>query len=99
MKKHKFRYAKFTRLLLNTELKKNVFKFIKYNVCFNSKLRQKVYLLLTVNFKNNNFNKSKLFCLMTGRTRYVLKKFRISRLTIKKFTNSGYNTGYYKDLG
>lgn len=97
MKKHKYRYtSNHYRGLIRKELKKNALKYLRFNTLLNKKLRQKSYMLLVINFGFLNLNKLKIFCLLTGRTRYVLKKFKISRLAFKKVINLGYNCGYYK---
>lgn len=96
MKKHKYRYHKYFNKLIKKELKKNVLKYLRFNTMINTKIRQKGYILLVINFNFFNFNKLKIFCLLTGRTHYVLKKFKISRLAFKKIINLGYNCGYYR---
>lgn len=96
MKKHKYKYPNHYRLLIKKELKRNALKYLRFNVFLNNQLRQKAYLLLIINFSFLNFNRLKIYCLSTGRTRYVLKKFKVSRLAFKKIINFGYNCGYFR---
>lgn len=96
MKKHKHRYPKYFSLLDKRELKRNVLKYMRFNIFLNNQLRQKAYLVLIINFSFLNFNRLKIYCLSTGRTNYVLKKFKVSRLAFKKIINLGYNCGYFR---
>lgn len=96
MKKHKYRYYRFYKILFLREIKKNSLKYLRLNTFFNLELRQKALIILNMHFNFKNYNKLKLFCLLTGRTRYVLKKFKISRLAFKKIINLGYNCGYFR---
>lgn len=96
MKKFKYKFYLNYKFLIKSELKKNVLNFLKKNFLLNLKIRQKSTLLLNKNFKKNNKNKIKLFCLFTGRTKFVLKKIKISRLFFKKYSNRGYQIGIFK---
>lgn len=47
-------------------------------------------------FKNSSITKIKNKCLITGRNRSVLKKFRLSRMFLKNLGVSGYINGLRK---
>lgn len=55
-----------------------------------------VSLIKKNNFKNSSISKIKNKCLITGRNRSVLKKFKLSRMFIKNLGVSGYINGLRK---
>lgn len=83
MKKHRYYFTKVYKYLINNEIKRNVLKFLKFNTTLALEIRQKSYLLLDLNFQKTNFNKIKLYCILTGRTHFVINKFKVSRLALK----------------
>ena len=59
-------------------------------------IRQYTISILYDKYRLLNLNKLKLFCLITGRTRFVLKYFKLSRMSIKENLTQGYGVGFYK---
>lgn len=96
MKRHKFLLPK--KYLKNTRqsLHKIVLNYIKDNTLVNYRSRQSCISKFSFHFDNLSLQKLKIFCIFTGKTRFVMKKFKISRICIKENLNYGYLVGFYK---
>lgn len=96
MKRHKFflpkKYLKSTDMFL----KALALNYVKNNTLINHNSRQKCISKFSFRFNNLSLNKLKIFCIFSGKSRSVMKKFRISRICIKESLNSGYMVGFYK---
>jgi small subunit ribosomal protein S14 len=70
-------------LFYKNEINKNLLKFLAYNT--NNSLKNRwIYILKLSAFKSNSVS-SRIhnFCVMTGRSKSVLKNFKISRLVFR----------------
>ena len=65
------------------------YKYILYNARFAPELRNKVYLLYHNLFQSFSKTKVTNFCILTGRSRSILRKFRLSRLEFKHLSRVG----------
>lgn len=70
------------------EISAKVLKFIHLNHQYPLAYRQKALLLQSSYSKKYNFNRSFNYCLETGKTRFILKNLKISRMSLKKFASS-----------
>ena len=70
-------------LFYKNEINKNLLKFLAYNTN-NSFKNRWIYILKLSAFKNNSVS-SRIhnFCVITGRSKSVLKDFKISRLVFR----------------
>jgi ribosomal protein S14 len=80
----KFYYVKITKFLINNNF---VSPFFLRQICMNK--------LIMCN-KFTNFNKFRQFCLISGRTRFILKNAKISRMFFKKNVSNGLVVGTFK---
>lgn len=95
LNRHFFRKKKLykdTKLRVHVKNLENtylIYKYILYNTTFSLELRNKIYLLYHSVFQR--FSKTKItnFCILTGRSRSVLRKFRLSRLEFKHLSRVG----------
>jgi ribosomal protein S14 len=72
-------------------------RFIKNNENCNFYLRQYIITKLDYKYKLENFNKLKLFCLVTGKTHGIMSDFKLSRMTLIENLSVGFITGFYKN--
>ena len=88
IKKDKLKIYKFK----HKEQKLNILKFLNYNNRFffykENNLRKKIALKI-FNLKSSSLTLIKKRCVITGRSRSVLKKFKISRLAFKNLAHKG----------
>lgn len=96
MKRHKFFLPK--KYLKNVDmlLRGAAVNYVKSNTLVNYNSRQKCLSKFSFKFNNLNLYKLKIFCILSGKSRYVMKKFKISRICIKESLNYGYMVGFYK---
>ena len=83
------------KLIIHTN-KKN--KFTKEAIKSNLYFQLKYYLLNNINNLNKNSFITKISnrCLWTGRSKSTLSKFKMSRITFKKFVSNNEIPGYFK---
>lgn len=86
------KYLKNTRMSLRGTL----LNYIKNNTLINYRSRQKCISRFGFKFNSLSLHKLKIFCIFSGKSRFVMKKFKISRICIKENLNSGYMVGFYK---
>jgi ribosomal protein S14 len=72
-------------------------KFIKNNEIINFYTRQYITTKLHYKYRLYNLNKLKLFCVVTGRTKGVMKNFKLSRMSFIESVGRGEITGFYKN--
>lgn len=96
MKRHKFFLPKKYLKNNHTPLKGLALNYVKNNTLINYNSRQICISKFGFRFNNLSLNKLKIFCIFSGKSRFVMKKFRISRICIKESLNSGYMVGFYK---
>ncbi len=77
-------------------LRKAALNYVKSNTLINYKTRQNCISIFTFKFKTLSLQKLKIFCIFSGKSRSVMKKFKISRISIKENLNCGYMVGFYK---
>lgn len=96
MKRHKFFLPK--KYLKNTcmSLKATALNYLKNNTLINHKTRQNCISKFTFKFERLSLQKLKIFCIFSGKPRSVMKKFKISRISIKESLNGGHMVGFYK---
>jgi ribosomal protein S14 len=100
MKRHKFYFKK---KILNICKKDNyihnwhILRFLKNTEICNFYLRQYIITKLDCKYRLNNFNKLKIFCLITGKTQGVMKKFKLSRMSLIENLTKGSITGFFKN--
>ena len=96
MKKHIYYYRDITIHIKKKFLLGHVLRFIKKNYYLNKTLKQR---LLIKTFKiNQYFNTSKLkkYCIVTGRLRFVISKYKFSRIVFRELASRGHITGVFK---
>lgn len=71
------------------EYLRKILKIISYNVSLPLHLRVKAGLSLSALSKNSSPTQIKKRCLLTGRGRFILKPFNLSRLALRKLVRSG----------
>lgn len=70
--------------------------YIKNNTLIGYRSRQNCISKFSFKFNNLSLHKLKIFCIFSGKSRFVMKKFKISRICIKEKLNNGYMVGFYK---
>lgn len=76
------------------EIKMHVLKVL--NTTTNKEVPFKVNAILTKELKLWKGYKSRNVCMITGRARATTQKFRISRMNIREYGNSGFFIGFKK---
>ena len=90
IKKEKF----YRKVIKKQEKSKLVLKYILNNVTIPFIIREKAYKELNLKFKNRvKLNRR---CIITGRSRGIISKFKISRIVFKNFASKGYLPGIKK---
>ena len=98
MKKHIFFYKlKTKKIVKNNNLDRYPLMYLKNNRTINYHLRQHVINILSDKYRVHNYNKLKMFCLFTGRTKSIMKIFKISRMCIIENMSLGFITGFFKN--
>ena len=90
---------KFKTKIIKTSRKESlnlILSFIRSNTSLPKIYRQQALIISSKKFKNLNFSKIPRFCLLTGKTRFILKNLHFSRMFLKKFMSTGYLCGFYK---
>ena len=82
MKKNKFIFSNTYLKLREGKLRKISYLYLYKNNILNKSLRQKNFFFLAN--KNYWLNKNFSFCLLTGRSRGIVKNFLVSRQTFKE---------------
>lgn len=78
------------------EWKKKIFKFFYHNLALNLKVRQRVYFNI-LNLKKKTFStRVKNFCILTGKSHSVYKKFKLSRMSLRESLSIAFLTGMKK---
>jgi ribosomal protein S14 len=96
MKRHKFFLPKKYLKSACASLNKIAVNYVKSNTLINYKSRQNCISKFSFRFNNLSLQKLKIFCVLTGKTRFIMRKFKISRICIKENLNYGYMVGFYK---
>ena len=78
------------------EYLRKILKAISYNVSLPLHLRVKAGLSLSALSRNSSSTQIKKRCLLTGRGRFILKPFNLSRLALRKLVRSGLISGLQK---
>lgn len=81
---------------LKLESSRKVFKAISCNLGLPVFLRIRASLALTSLSKNSSYTRIKKRCVLTGRGRFVLGSFHLSRLMIRKLAKEGLIPGLRK---
>lgn len=86
------------RLFYKNEIQNQVFNSIKPILLKIPSKNIRHYLNNLTNKKNKYFSytRAQSICILTGRSRSVYRFFRLSRLKIREYANSGYFTGITK---
>jgi small subunit ribosomal protein S14 len=74
---------------LKNEYHRKILKTISYNVNLPLALRLKAGLSLSMLPKNSSPTQIKKRCILTGRGRFILGPFNLSRLALRKLIRSG----------
>lgn len=96
MKRHKYFFPKYYIKVYRNYFNKILFSYLKNNVSMNNHIRQKVFLNIMLINNKYNLNKLQTFCIFTGRIKFTLTKFKVSRMIFKKQMSSGFYSGIYK---
>lgn len=96
MKKHSFYYRDKTKNSCNNLLYLKNFKLIKKNFNIKNTIRQKT--ILKCYQKNNRLNiiKLKKYCILTGRLRFIISKYKYNRINFRELVSKNYLPGMYK---
>jgi small subunit ribosomal protein S14 len=81
---------------LNEENSRKVLKTISHNLNLSVSLRLKANLSLSELPKNSSLSRIKNRCVLTGRGRFLIGKFNLSRLMIRHLARSGLIPGLRK---
>lgn len=81
---------------LKEESSRKVLKAISYNMNLSSSLRLKANLSLSELPKDSSPTRAKNRCILTGRGRFLLGKFNLSRLALRRLARSGSIPGLRK---
>jgi ribosomal protein S14 len=95
MKRLKFKYKKFYKIFHKNELFFKTQTYIKNNTLSPPYLRQ--YSLLYLSDKKGYTYLIKNYCLLSGKTRYVIKSSNTSRMFFKELIEKANLTGFYKN--
>ena len=96
MKRHKYYFKKQLKPFVRKFYYVKIIKFLTNNLRSPVFLRQTCMNKLIVRNKIVNFNKFRQFCLFSGRTRFILKSTKMSRMFFKKNVSLGFATGTFK---
>lgn len=90
IKKEKF----YRKKILKKEKERLLFKFIFYSTELSSNIRKKAYKV----YDNKIYSKVRLNkrCVITGRSKSTISKFKLSRITFRNLASKGYITGVKK---
>lgn len=78
------------------EFLRKILKTISYNVSLPLPLRVKAGLFLSTLPKKSSPTQIKKRCMLTGRGRFILKPFNLSRLALRKLVRNGLIPGLQK---
>jgi len=81
---------------LKNEYRRKILKTISYNLNLPLALRLKASLSLTTLPKNSSPTRIKKRCILTGRGRFILGPFNLSRLALRKLVRSGLVPGLHQ---
>jgi ribosomal protein S14 len=83
-------------LYKKNEIKKKIIKSLIFNI--NYKLKKKIYFDYKYKKFNNlsSISKTRMNCMFLGNSRSILKKFKLSRYSCKKFAGLGFLCGLKK---
>jgi small subunit ribosomal protein S14 len=81
---------------INKEITKKITKYLLYNDQSDSSLKTNMKLLRNLFTPKGNRSKIVNRCIVTGRNRGIVKQFKISRITFKKFVTKGLLHGVNK---
>lgn len=95
MKRLRFKYRRFFKYFFKNELFIKVFIYAKLNTYFPNYIRQNSLLILSGKRGYTYFIRN--YCLLSGKTRYHLKKPGLSRMFFKELTEKSNTTGFYKN--
>jgi len=73
--------------LLKNKIHLTILKYLTFNTFIYQKIRN----IFTIKFKNILYFKSKIpnICIITGKSKSITKKFKISRHILKKYLDAG----------
>lgn len=95
-KRYKFYYKNYTLKINKTFVRRSVLRFIRgYTDRRLLYLRQFTIMLLSKS-SNCSYSFIHLFCLHTGRTRFVLPMFKLSRIAFRENLSEGFGSGVYR---
>jgi hypothetical protein len=97
MKRHKYYYKKKIEEFIKNNTQRKVLISLKNNSLLNYHLRQHIISKLHIKYKFNNFNRLKIFCLVTGKTRSVMGRFKINKMVVLEDISEGMFAGFYKN--
>jgi len=94
-KRHKFYYKKYTLKIKKVLIKRSAARFIRaYTDHKLIYLRQfAVMRLMSVRL---HYSFLHLFCLQTGRTRFILPMFKCSRIAFRENLSEGFGSGVFR---
>lgn len=81
---------------LRQEVSRKILKAISYNTNLEASLRKKVNLTLSELPKNSSPTQIKKRCVITGRGRFLIGKFNLSRLMVRHLARKGLLPGIKK---
>jgi hypothetical protein len=97
MKRHKYYYRKKIEQFIKNSTQRRVLVSLKNNSLLNYHLRQYITNKLNCKYKSNNFNRLKIFCLVTGKTRSVMSSFKVNKMVVLEDISEGMFSGFYKN--
>lgn len=81
---------------LKQENSRKILKSISYNTNLSQPLRLKANLSLSELPKNSSLARTKNRCVLTGRGRFIIGKFNLSRLMLRRLVRDGHLPGLRK---
>lgn len=81
---------------LKTEKNYNLLKSLFQNCNLSSRVRWKAFFYLSILSKNNSLISLRNRCILTGRGRFLSRRFRLSRMALQKLARNGQIFGLRK---
>ena len=97
MNRHKYYYKRKIEQFIKNNIHRRVLVSLKNNSLLNYYLRQHITQKLHKKYKFNNFNRLKIFCLLTGKTRSVMSRFKVNKMVVLEDVSEGMFVGFYKN--
>jgi small subunit ribosomal protein S14 len=96
MKKSIEKDLKKREVFYKNEKQKKILKSITYNLKLNDSLRSKAARLLTAKPRNSSLVRKRNRCILTGRSRFLIGGYNLSRLMFRKIAGDGQIPGLRK---